>query len=180
MMSRLTLSRTIVLTRLAVATVMLSNVGFGGCCVGDESNSYGFSWSWGGNTIGMVEFHRARMWPMPSENPRSIFVILPTGDVPPAEAIEVLQDGVDLGLVGTLHRHETVTAGGCPRDWLDYDLRALPPGEYTVVHRRSAESPNTESPHRGWTTFDGEAALVTTFVIDARFVPDAGSGDAGP
>ena len=127
----------------------------------------------------MIEFDRARMWPTPNENPRAIIVILPAGDVPPAEAIEVFQEGSDLGLRGTVHRHERVTAGDCPRDWLDYDLRGLAPGEYTVVHRRSSESPGTESPHRGWSTFEGEEALVTTFINDPRFVSDAGTADVG-
>ena len=36
---------------LGAVAVALSNMGFGGCCDGAGGNSYGFSWSWGGNSI---------------------------------------------------------------------------------------------------------------------------------
>lgn len=61
--------------------------------------------------------------------------------------------------------------GGCGYAQItSFDLSKLEPGSYTLVHRRTSGVNNEVDCGQEackWTTFDGEAALVTTLVIPA-------------
>ena len=112
---------------------------------------------------------------------------------PDVDLVEFYLDGTALAsLPGRLTRAEldpgdVAAEGGeegpsCLYDWLEYRFSELPPGLYTVVHRRSSAPDGLELSDISygrlpWDTFEGEDALFTTVSGDGRdYVPP----DAGP
>lgn len=112
------------------------------------------------------------------ENEAVDVVIIPDF-VPTREMIELYAGSARVPLAGT-YVPDVIHPGSCPNDELQYDLTALPAGEYTLIHRASSAPPGYHTNATGWTTFEGEPALVTTLVHFAFTEDDAGLQDAGP
>lgn len=139
---------------------------------------YSFTWLFEGSWT-QIEWDESTFR---SARVSSAQVVIPTGTTPPAELIEVFQAGSDLGLRGTLRRGASLVPIGvdASADIVEYDLSGLAPGEYTLVHRRSSESPGRTSnvPESRWSTFEGEPALINHLVVLPPPVADAGAPDA--
>jgi len=65
-------------------------------------------------------------------------------------------------------QREVMCEGGCPHTETSYDIGTLPPGDYTMVHRRKNASGHrlvTPTGDVPWGEFMGDVALVTTLRI---------------
>lgn len=145
----------------------------------DRWTVYTFSWLFEGSWT-QIDWNETTF---SSSQVTAAHVILPTGTTPPSELLQVFQGESDLGLVGRIERNASLVPIGVDAraDIVLYDLTSLPPGEYTLVHRRASESPGRSSnvPADRWTTFQGEEALVNFLVVRASVGADAGAmGDA--
>lgn len=99
---------------------------------------------------------------------------------PESEMVEFYSGSERLPIAG-VYRRDIPNAYGCNDTGVVYDLSALPPGEYLLVHRRSSAPLGRESfwaNSNGWESYEGEAALVMTLEM-TRGIPDAGIADGG-
>lgn len=106
-------------------------------------------------------------------DPEHLRVLLPLGTVAPVrELIEIYDGAARLEVSGVFRANRFTCGEGCFFDVVDYDLSALPDGEYQVVHRLASAPAGLRSTEGPATTFEGEPALVTTIVLarddDAR------------
>ena len=148
------------------------SLGTSGCV--DRWTVYSYSWLFEG-TWTQIEWNETTF---SSSRVTAAHVILPTGTTPISELLQVFQGESDLGLVGRVERNASLVPRGVDAraDIVQYDLSSLPPGEYTLVHRRASESPGESSsvPRDRWTTFQGEEALVNFLIVRAPVGSDAG------
>lgn len=96
----------------------------------------------------------------PYGDPEFIRVFVPSGTSVEREVVEFFDGDTPLEIAGT-RRSDVAAEGACAGDAIDYDLSGLPSGTYTMVHRRSAAPGGLTTTDGPWTTFQGEAALVT-------------------
>lgn len=128
--------------------------------------------------VSVVESPDVIDWRRPLRSVAYVAATLPDGTSEPGqEMLEVFSGSTPL-MIG--HR---LTDGvgyrddaACPLTVLYYDLRDLPPGEYTLVHRQSSAPADLPllGPTFPWRDFEGEPALTTALVIDAPVL------DGGP
>jgi hypothetical protein len=136
---------------------------------GDESYSIaGRVPMWGGTTPSLVE----------GRTLRRAWVGFPAGRVPTRSALEFERDGSLVEVPFRTVRDLFHRDGPPNRDAQEFDLEALPDGDYVLRHRRSSVTSDLRTSFslgNPWTMVDGEQVVETRLVL-GRSSADAGSG----
>ena len=143
---------------LAGAALIVGVAGAGlfvmGCCNGPDFLTFGvgdsrsqFSPNWGERGPAQGSF---------------FFVEYAEGKSLAGEPLEFYLDGASVDVPMTMELRDNNTVNGCGfSQVLTYDMSALPPGDYTVVHRRANGTGDAVCNGEClWEDFEGEEALV--------------------